>query len=578
MEWIKSQDYPEWMQEEGLKTLKRQHLLEGESPKQMYERIVNTLEKRYLQMLLNTGKSVKEASKLSSKAKDKWFDYIWKGWLCPATPILANCGSKRGYTISCFIERIDDTLDSIYQKTHEMAMLSKMGGGVGVTFDKVRGRGEPISTGGFSEGTIPFMKVYDSAITAASQSNIRRGAASINLPIRHKDVKEFLHIREPKGDVNKQCLNLNHCVSIDDYFMEKLEQGDSSYRELYAELLSVRLNTGQPYIMYYHNVHNNRPGDMVKRNLKIDGTNICTEILNPHDYKHTVVCCISSINLTKFREWEQDEEFLEYSYLFLDVNLEEFIQGAKGKKGFENAIRFSEKSRAIGLGVLGFHTFLQQNMIPFVSLQARSLITKIGKKISSEGEIYNKKYGKLLGNPEWCDENRNLTLQAIAPTTTNSLVSGAVSQGIEPIVANAFIQKSAKGTFIRKNKTFEKLLEDKYPQYNTAEIWKEIETTYKGSVQHLEFLSEEEKEVFLTAYEINQLELIRNASIWQKYIDQGISLNLFFPEDVSPKWYGKCHIEAWKMGIKTLYYVRTESLLSKNMKADTFADCVMCAD
>lgn len=922
MDWIKGQDYPEWMEEEGLKTLKRQHLLEGETPSQMYDRITETLEKRYLTMLLNKGKSVKEANKLARYAKDKWKDYIWKGWLCPSTPILANCGTKRGYTISCFIERLEDTLDSIYQKTHEMAMLSKMGGGVGVTFDKVRGRGEAISSGGFSEGTIPFMKVYDSAIMAASQSNIRRGAASINLPIRHKDIKEFLHIREPKGDINKQCLNLNHCVTIDDYFMEKLEQGDQSYRDLYAELLSVRLNTGQPYIMYYHNVHNSRPTDMVKRNLKIDGTNICclagntevitkegifeikdlvgktvtifdgtswvkcnnfkeyeeddlirihlkngsfidsnsrhrwfvaksyndirnnkytetitselkegmwlesdfkeyhgseklnaaylkgfllgdgthvsdrpllnvhfpkyncinsllesslelaqeekvhtntvttvsfaeekvnentwgrqefkrirgltqfknelisftheykqnlpdfrnlnkrdkllflsglldadgtystsgiqissvheqfiiqlqklifslgyscgidknikrrefktlyrltignydsyeifeqlscarleapeikpnrrttgyrqivkieklpnkekvycpqipttkkfllangiltgnTEILIPHDAKHTVVCCISSVNTALFNKWKDDEEFLEYCYLFLDVNLEEFIQNAKGKKGFENAVRFSEKSRAIGLGVLGFHTLLQRNMIPFVSLQARSLITKIGKKLSEDGEKYNKKYGKLLGNPEWCDENRNLTLQAIAPTTTNSLISGAVSQGIEPIVCNAYVQKSAKGSFIRRNKTFENLIKEKYPEKDTPEIWKEIEQTYKGSVQHLDFLSEEEKEVFLTAYEINQLELIRNASIWTKYIDQGISLNLFFPEDVAPKWYAKCHIEAWKMGIKTLYYVRTESVLGKNMKAETFADCVMCAD
>lgn len=578
MDWIKGQHYPDWMQEEGLKTLKRQHLLEGETPVQMYDRITETLEKRYLTMLLNRGKSVKDANRLARYAKDKWKEYIWKGWLCPSTPILANCGTKRGYTISCFIERLEDTLDSIYQKTHEMAMLSKMGGGVGVTFDKVRGRGESISTGGFSEGTVPFMKIYDSAIMAASQSNIRRGAASINLPIRHKDIKEFLHIREPKGDVNKQCLNLNHCVTIDDYFMEKLEQGDQSYRDLYAEMLSVRLNTGQPYIMYYHNVHNTRPNDMVKRNLKIDGTNICTEILLPHDAKHTVVCCISSVNLSLWDEWKDDSEFLEYCYLFLDVNLEEFIQNAKGKKGFENAVRFSEKSRAIGLGVLGFHTYLQKNMIPFVSLQSRSIITKIGKKLSQEGEQYNKKYGKLLGNPEWCDENRNLTLQAIAPTTTNSLISGGVSQEIEPIVCNAYVQKSAKGSFIRRNTIFENLIKSKYPQKDTPELWKDIEQTHKGSVQHLDFLSEDEKEVFLTAYEINQLELIRNASIWTKYIDQGISLNLFFPEDVAPKWYAKCHIEAWKMGIKTLYYVRTESVLGKNMKAETFADCVMCAD
>jgi ribonucleoside-diphosphate reductase alpha chain len=579
MNWIKGTDYPIWMEDEGLKTLQRQHLLEQESPAKMYERIVNTLEKRYLQMLINTNKfTLDECKEKATTARNKWYDYIWKGWLCPSTPICANIGTKRGYNISCFTVRLDDTLDSIYQKVHEMSMLSKMGGGVGVTFDKVRGRGEPISTGGFSEGTIPFMKVYDSAITAASQSNIRRGAASINLPIRHKDIKEFLHIREPKGDLNKQCLNINHCVTIDDYFMEQLEEGDTSYREIYAELLSARLNTGEPYIMYYHNVHNSRPVDMAKRNLKINGTNICTEILLPHDPKHSFVCCISSTNLIHWDAIKKDKEYFEYAYLFLDVNLEEFIANARGKRGFENAIRFAEKSRAIGLGVLGFHSLLQSKMAPFVSLQARGIISEIGKKMREDGNAYNKKYGEILGNPEWCDENRNLTLQAIAPTTTNSLISGGVSQGIEPIVANSFIQKSAKGTFIRKSKYFEKLIKEKYPEKDTFEFWKEIEEVYKGSVQHLDFLTEEEKEVFLTAYEINQLELIRNASIWQQYIDQGISLNLFFPADVSPKWFSKCHIEAWKMGIKTLYYVRTESILSRNMSNNTFSDCTLCAD
>jgi len=579
MTWIKGTDYPKWMEEEGLKTLQRQHLLEQETPAGMYKRIVDTLEKRYLQMLINTNKfSLEDCKQKAEIAREKWYHYIWKGWLCPSTPICANVGTKRGYNISCFTIRLEDTLDSIYQKVHEMSMLSKMGGGVGVTFDKVRGRGEVISTGGFTEGTIPFMKVYDSAITAASQSNIRRGAASINLPIRHKDIKEFLHIREPKGDINKQCLNINHCVTIDDYFMEKIEEGDQSYREIYAELLSARLNTGEPYIMYYHNVHSARPSDMVKRNLKIDGTNICTEILLPHDSKHSFVCCISSINLNHWDELKKDKEFFEYAYLFLDVNLEEFIVNARGKKGFENAIRFAEKSRAIGLGVLGFHTYLQSKMLPFVSLGSRGIITEIGKKMQIDGAAYNKKYGEILGSPEWCDENRNMTLQAIAPTTTNSLISGAVSQGIEPIVANSFIQKSAKGTFIRRNKIFEKLIKEKYPEKDTFEFWKDIEENYKGSVQHLDFLLPEEKEVFLTAYEINQLELIRNASIWQKYIDQGISLNLFFPADVSPKWFSKCHIEAWKMGIKTLYYVRTESILSRNMKSDTFSECTLCAD
>ena len=560
-------DYPEWMTEESLKTLKRQHLNDDETPKQMYIRIVNTLSERL--------KTMTEQVDIEY-IKQKWFDYLWKGWLCPSTPILSNVGTNRKFGVSCYIMRLEDTLDNIYQKVHEMAILTKSGGGVGITFDKIRGRGETISTGGFSEGVIPFIKVYDSAIVAASQGNVRRGSASINLPIRHKDIDEFLNIRLPIGDVNRQCLNINHCVTIDDYFMENLINGDSQTRDTWSKLLSIRMKTGEPYIMYYHNVHNQRPEDMKKRNLKIDGTNICSEILLPHDSKHTVVCDLSSLNLSKWHEWKDDRELIELSLLFLDVNLEEFIFYAEKVKGISNAVNFAKKARALGLGVLGWHALLQSKMIPFISLQARSLINNICKKFKEEGNEYNIKYGNILGNPEWCDSNRNLTLFAIAPTMTNAMVAGGVSNSIEPLICNIYTQKSAKGTFIRKNKYLEKLIKSKYKEYDTLEFWNNIMIEHKGSVQHLSFLTDDEKEVFLTAYEINQLELIKNAAIWQKTIDQGISLNLFFPNDVDPKWLNKCHITAWQEGIKTLYYVRTESILSKNMKSSTFNDCIFC--
>jgi ribonucleoside-diphosphate reductase alpha chain len=566
--WIKGVDYPEWMVEEGLKTLQRQHLLDGETPKEMYKRVTSTLAKR-----LSTMTELLPIDEI----EQKWFDYIWKGWLSPATPILANVGTSRGLGISCFINRVPDSLDGIYSKLHEMAMLTKAGGGVGVSFDKIRGRGEVINTGGFSEGTIPFMKVYDSGIIAANQGNIRRGAASINLPVRHKDIDEFLRIRIPEGDVNRQCLNLNHCVTIDDFFMEDVIKGNRNSRETYSKILSSRMKTGQPYVFYYHNVNKFRPEDFKKRNLKIDGTNICTEIMLPHDFEHTVVCDLASWNLFKYDEFKDNKEFTELSLLFLDVNLEEFIELAKDKIGFECAVRFAKKSRALGLGVLGWHTYLQSKNIPFISIAARSLIHQIGKKLKTEGNEYNQKYGKILGNPEWCDSNRNTTLFAIAPTTTTSLILGGVSQGIEPVVANSFVQKSAKGTFIRKNKHFEELIKIKYPQYNNEPFWTKLAVDLKGSVQSLDFLTDDEKEVFLTAYEINQLELIKNAAVWQTYIDQGISLNLFFPSDVEPKWFSKCHITAWEEGIKSLYYVRTESILSRNMNQNTFSDCVFCS-
>jgi len=273
--WKRGIDYPEFMTEEGLKTLERQHLQDGETPAEMYERIINTLSDRLFLMLKKTKLSRNEIKQIVKYVKQKWKEYLWKGWLSPSTPILANVGTNRGYGISCFIEQVDDTLDSIFLKIYEMAMLGKMGGGIGITFDKIRGRGEKISSGGFSEGTIPFIKCYDSAIVATSQGSVRRGAASINIPIRHKDINEFLNIRLPEGDVNRQCLNINHCVTIDDYFMNNLLKGDQESRNLWVKILTTRMKTGQPYIMYYNNAHSQRPDDMKKRNLKINGTNIC---------------------------------------------------------------------------------------------------------------------------------------------------------------------------------------------------------------------------------------------------------------------------------------------------------------
>jgi ribonucleoside-diphosphate reductase alpha chain len=573
--WQPGVDYPEWMTEESLKTLSRQHLLENETPVEMYHRIASTLGKKLYEMTLKSDHpKIKNIHVHNIEAK--WFSYMMKGWLCPSTPILSNAGTNRGFTIACFIERVPDSMDGIYSKIHEMAMLTKMGGGVGVTFDKVRGRGESISIGGFSEGVIPFLKAYDSSIIAASQSNVRRGSASINLPIRHKDIEEFLKIRIPIGDVNRQCLNLNHCVTIDDYFMENVERGDIADRNLYASVLSARMRTGQPYMFFYHNVHKQRPKDMVKRNLKIDGTNICTEIFQPHDFDHTVVCDLASLNLVKWDEYKDDPEIIELSLLFLDANMQLFIDDASEKIGFENAVRHAKKARALGLGVLGFHTMLQEKKTSFISLSARGYIREIGNKMKTEGEVYNRKWGKILGNPEWCDFNRNLLLFAIAPTATNSIVAGGISPGIEPVVANAWIHKTAKGTFIRRNRTFEELIRSKYPEHNTENFWNELTNAHKGSVQSLEFLTENEKEVFLTAYEINQLELVKNAALWQQYVDQGISLNLFFPADVDPKWFSNVHMTAWKEGLKSLYYVRTESILSRNMTQNTFSDCVMC--
>jgi ribonucleoside-diphosphate reductase alpha chain len=324
--WIKGIDYPDFMTNESLVTITKQHLRDNETPKMLYERIVNTLSNTLLEMYLSQANyDLDKATKLAKKAKELWFKYLWKGWLSPSTPILANCGTDNGYTISCYVIRVPDTLEGIFDKVREAALLTKYGGGVGITWDKVRGRGEKISKGGFSEGVVPFIKVGDSTVLATSQGATRRGAFSNNLPIRHKDINEFLNIRLPEGDVNRQCLNSNHCVTCDDYFMESVVNGDTNSRELYAKLISSRMKTGQPYVMYYHNVHNQRPNDMKKRNLKIDGTNLCSEILSFHDKDHTVVCDLASVNIAKYDEWKNDKDFIEYSLLFLDANLELYI-------------------------------------------------------------------------------------------------------------------------------------------------------------------------------------------------------------------------------------------------------------
>lgn len=570
-DWVIGQDYPTWLTEEGLKTLERQHLQEGETPVEMYERVANHLA-TYLPSKIPLGDKLYNRYDISLK----WGEYLYNGWLAMSTPVAANTGTKNGLPISCYIARVPDSVDGIYSKVRETALLTKAAGGVGITFDKVRGAGEPISAGGFTEGVVPFIKVFDSAVIATSQGGVRRGAFSINLPVRHKDIKDFLKIREPKGDINRQCLNIHQCVTIDDYFMERLVDGDKNARELWGEILSTRMKTGEPYIMYYHNAHNQRPADMVKRNLKVDGTNICTEIILPHSFDETVVCCLSSVNLAKYDEWKDDKDFIELCYLFLDCVMSSFIEEGKNKAGLESAVRFATKGRAIGLGMLGLHTYLQENNIPFCSLQTKSFLRIVGDKLKNEGELYNKKWGKILGAPEWCDTNRNLTLRAIAPNTTSSIIVGGVSQSIEPIVTNVYVHRTAKGTFIRINPTFKKLIQSKYPQYDNDRFWTTLAVETKGSVQHLDFLTDDEKEVFLTAYEINQLELVKQIGVLQKYIDQGISTNLFFPQDVDPKWINKVHLTAWEEGLKTLYYVRTESILSKNMKMSTFSECLSC--
>ena len=581
--WEIGVDYPEWANTEiYVKTISKGYLQEGEKPKDAYWRVSTAVAKRLGKPALAT----------------KFFDYIWKGWLCLATPVLSNTGTDRGLPISCFGIDVGDSIFEIGNKNLELMLLAKHGGGVGIGINMIRPAGARITGNGTSDGVVPFVKIYDSTILATNQGSVRRGAASVNIKIDHKDFEDFLEVREPKGDVNRQSLNLHQCVVVSDRFMKKLDEGDSEARRKWGKLLQKRKATGEPYIMFKGNVNKQNP-DMYKKNgLKVHMTNICSEIVLHTDEQHSFVCCLSSLNLAKYDEWK-DTDLVYTSTQFLDGVLEEFIQRAKNMRGFENAVRSAERGRALGLGVLGWHTYLQQKGIPFEGLPAQFETRKIFSQIKIESERASRDLAKEFGEPLWCKDfgMRNTHLRAVAPTVSNSKLSGNVSSGIEPWAANVFTEQTAKGTFIRKNPELERVL--RKVGKNTKEVWDQI-LADGGSVLGLNFLDEwcfidtkvvevkevevgseykivPIKDVFKTFKEINQLDLVRQAGIRQQYIDQAVSLNLAFPAIAEPKWINQVHLEAWKQGVKTLYYMRTESVLRGDIAQQAMnPDCVSC--
>jgi len=582
-EWKKGVDYPSWGDTEVYKkTISGGYLYMGETPREAYQRVATTVARRLYKPEL----------------ADTFFNYIWKGWLNLASPVLSNTGTDRGLPISCFGIDVGDSINDIGTKNLEMMLLAKHGGGVGIGINMIRPAGAKITGNGTSDGVVPFCKIYDSTILATNQGSVRRGAASVNINIEHDDFEEWLEIREPKGDVNRQSLNLHQCAVVGDKFMRKLEQGDADARNRWSKLLRKRKSTGEPYIMFKGNTNKANPEAYKDNALKVHMTNICSEITLHTDESHSFVCCLSSLNVTKYEEWKNTNLIYDATW-FLDGVLEEFIQKAKGLKGFGNSVRSAEKGRALGLGVLGWHTYLQQNGIPFEGLQAQFETRRIFSQIKIESERASRALAEVYGEPLWCRGTgfRNTHLRAVAPTVSNSKLAGNVSPGIEPWAANVFTEQSAKGTFIRKNKELEKVL--RKANINTKETWDKIMAD-GGSVQDIKELddfgyvnsklvrlSEHEsldltgfdkvKDVFKTFKEINQLELVNQAGIRQQYIDQSVSLNLAFPSEASPKWINQVHMDAWKKGVKTLYYMRTESVLRGDIAASAMdPDCLAC--
>ena len=566
--WVKGEDFPEWGDTDVYKkTISGGYLFDDESPKEAYHRVAKTIARRlYKPEMAGT-----------------FFEYIWEGWLCLASPVLSNVGTDRGLPISCFGIDVADSIQDIGQKNLEMMLLAKHGGGVGVGINQIRSAGKKITGNGTSDGVVPFCKIYDSTILATNQGSVRRGAASVNINIEHGDFDDWLDIREPKGDVNRQSLNLHQCAVVGDKFMRKLEEGNPEARRKWSNLLRKRKATGEPYIMFKGNINKANPAAYKENGLKVHMTNICSEITLHTDESHSFVCCLSSLNLAKYEEWK-DTNLIYDATFFLDGVMEEFIQKAKGLRGFENSVRSAQKGRAIGIGVLGWHTYLQEKGIAFEGLLAQFETRKIFSQIKIESERASMALAEIYGEPLWCVGTgmRNTHLTAIAPTVSNSKLSGDISPGIEPWAANVFTDQSAKGTFIRRNKSLERVLESL--GLNNDSIWNKI-LEDGGSIQGIEQLSHvlvgdwdtPVKEVYKTFKEINQLELVNQAGIRQQYIDQSVSLNLAFPSEATPKWINTVHYEAWKKGIKTLYYVRTESVLRGDIAANAMdPDCLSC--
>ena len=578
--WERGVDYPEWGHTDVyLNTISRGYCLPGETPKDAYWRVATTVANRLKK----------------PEMADKFMKYIWKGWLNLASPVLSNTGTERGLPISCFGIDVADSINDIGQKNLELMLLAKHGGGVGIGHNQIRPAGTDITDNGTSDGVVPFIKINDSTILATNQGAVRRGAASTNLSIEHGDFWEWLEIREPKGDINRQCLNTNQCVVIGDKFMRSVLEGDTESRKRYAAVQRKRRQTGQPYIMYRGNVNKQNPEAYKRNGLKVFMTNICSEIVLHTDENHSFVCCLSSLNLSKYDEWKNTNLIYDSTW-FLDGVLEEFLQKAKYRKGFENSVRSAEKGRALGLGVLGWHTYLQQRGIAFEGLEAQYETRNIFSQIKIESEKASRDLAEEYGEPLWCRDTgfRNTHLRAVAPTVSNSKLAGGISAGIEPVPANIWTDQSAKGTFIRKNSQLEAYL-DKIGHDN-KKVWDKIMAD-GGSVQGLKFLDDwcflkgilmkckdvpqyQEgvpfKDVFKTFKEINQLELVKQAGVRQQYVDQAVSLNLAFPKEATPKWINQVHLEAWKQGIKTLYYMRTESVLRGDIAQKAMEDCISC--
>ena len=532
------------------------------------------------------------------------YDYASNLWFMFATPVLSNGGTQRGLPISCFLNYVDDSREGITGHYTENAYLSSFGGGIGGSWSDVRAQGTKTSKGSESTGVMPFVKVVDAEMLAFSQGVTRRGSYAAYLHMSHPEVEEFLDMRKPTGgDTNRKCLNLHHGVVIPDKFMEIIHKAtkepgfDDSWelidphsgevkkvvsaRTLWVKLLQNRMETGEPYLMFEDAVNADLPQFQKNKGLRVHHSNLCSEITLATNDERTAVCCLSSVNLEYYDEWKKVPAFIPDLIRMLDNVLESFIQNAPPQ--LERAKFSALRERSLGLGAMGFHAYLQKNGISFESPLASAINYEMFDSIKSQAQNTTEQLAVERGacpDDDSCSV-RNAHLLAIAPNASSSIICGNTSPSIEPFRANAYTQKTKSGSYLQKNKFLEELLE-KYEQ-NTENTWKSI-VTNKGSVQHLEFLSEEEKEVFKTAVEINQSWVIEHAAQRQEFICQSQSVNLFFPPDVNKGELHNIHMLAWAKNMKTLYYLRSEAIsradnVSNKIKREIIfeqQDCLSC--
>lgn len=545
----------------GIETLKDRYLLPGEGPQDMFARVAMTYAD-------------------DSEHAQRLYDYISKLWFMPATPVLSNGGANRGLPISCFLNECSDSLEGIVNLWNENVWLAALGGGIGSYWGNLRSIGEPVGRNGKTSGIVPFIRVQDSLTLAISQGSLRRGSAACYLPVNHPEIEEFVEMRRPTGgDANRKALNLHHGIVIPDAFMRAVEHDEEwalvspkdgsvinriSARALWIRILTARVETGEPYLLFIDNVNRAIPQHHKLAGLQVKMSNLCSEITLPtgvdkDGYNRTAVCCLSSLNLEKYLEWENHPTFIEDCLRFLDNVLDDFIKRAPDS--MSRAKYSAARERSVGLGVMGMHSFFQSQNVPIESVMAKVWNKRMFRHIKAQADEASVKLAHERGAcPDAADYGimeRFSNKIAIAPTASISIICGGASPGIEPIAANSYLHKTLSGSFAVRNKYLAEVLE-KYGR-NDDDTWSSI-TTREGSVQHLDFLSDHERLVFKTAFELDQRWLIELGADRAPYICQAQSLNVFLPADVHKRDLHMIHFTAWKKGVKSLYYCRSKSV------------------